>query len=91
MKTYPALQARYNKTFGCADGAWESYVSSIGKISANIPKTKMDASLGSNKNGRNWLQLPPKIQKEGNFYRVSVDYLLSAPGKAWPKDVFEDL
>jgi hypothetical protein len=90
MKTYPALQARYNKTFGTVD-KWKKYVSNIAKITATIPDSSLDAALGSDKAGRDWLQLPPKIQKEGKFYRVSVDYLLSAPGKKWPKDVFEDL
>jgi hypothetical protein len=88
MKTYPALQARYTKTFGCEVAQWKKYVTSIGKISTKVP----DSSIaGDTFEGRNWLQLPPKAQKEGKFYRVSVEYMLSAPGKTWPKDVFEDL
>jgi hypothetical protein len=90
MRTYPALQARYNKSFGTKDG-WKDYVKNIAKIADNIPNSKLDSALGADKSGRNWLQLPPKIQKEGSVYRVSVDYLLSAPGKKWPQDVFETL
>ena len=88
MKTYPALQARYNKSFGTKEG-WKKYVTSIAKITDDLPDSSLDQSL--DKGGRNWLQLPPKIQKEGKVYRVSVDYLLSAPGKRWPQDVFENL
>lgn len=90
MKTYPALQARYNKTFGAVTG-FTKYVSNIGKISKTIPNATLDSTIGNSKNGRDWLQLPPKLQKEGKFYRVSVEYLLSAPGKTWPKDVFEEM
>jgi hypothetical protein len=90
MKTYPALQARYSKSFGTKLN-WAKYVGSAGKITDGIPNSRLDNSLGAEKKGRNWLQLPPKIQKEGAFYRVSVEYLLSAPGKRWPTDVFENV
>ena len=88
MKTYPAVQARYTKTFG-TKAKWKTYISSTGKIVNNIPDTILDVK--GDQTGRNWLQLPPKVEKQGQFYRCSVEYLLSAVGKKWPKDVFEEL
>ena len=88
MKTYPAVQARYTKTFG-TKRKWKNYIEDTGKIVSNIPDTNLDVL--SQLKGRNWLQLPPKIQKEGQFYRCSVEYLLSAVGKKWPEAVFENL
>lgn len=87
MKTYPALQARYTRTFGSDKARIDHYVRQTGQIYGNIPSTKLD--LASAVRGRNWLQLPPKIEKQGQFYRCSVEFLLSAPGKKWPEDVFE--
>jgi hypothetical protein len=86
MKTYPALQARFSKVFGTKD-RWMKYVSDAGKIRDKIP----DATLSDKGDfkGRNWLQLPPKLEKNGIFFRVQVEWLLSAPGKKWPEDVFE--
>lgn len=87
MKTYPALQARFTKTFGTAN-AWGKYVENTGKIRKTIPNAVLPDK--GNFKGRDWLQLPPKIEKNGKFYRVQVEYMLSAPGKKWPKDVFEE-
>jgi hypothetical protein len=63
------------------------WVNQTGQIYGGIPDTRLDLSTAVR--GRDWLQLPPKIEKQGIFYRCSVEFLLSAPGKKWPEDVFE--
>jgi hypothetical protein len=87
QKTYPALQARYTRTFGCDMARIHHWVNQTGQIYGGIPDTRLDLSTAVR--GRDWLQLPPKIEKQGIFYRCSVEFLLSAPGKKWPEDVFE--
>lgn len=82
LKTYFVTKAVWRRT-RTLKRVPKSVLDTIGTVVGKLPTSAIPTPKG-----RNWLILPPKIQKRGNAVSVADQYMLSGPG-GWPPDVYQ--
>lgn len=86
VKSYAVMQARVSRSFSSKkiDNRWMTDVGKVVRSIPGAPQNLEDITPAD----RDWLVQPPKIQQNGDVFRVEQEWLLSPPG-GWQPEVYD--